>query len=134
MGGVDEVGEGIFHDVAEVVFGIDVVVAGIEVAVVFEGESVAASFAEDTEGGVHAGPCFEGGIEHLDEDFSDVFPDPFVEDVGEEFSVLEGADGPLGNDCLFCVGCDEFEFFFGGVVCDAFDDGDELYESAADFF
>ena len=114
--------------------GIDVVVAGIEVAVVFECEAVAAGFAEDAEGWVNPGPCFEGGVKHLDEDFSDVMADPFVEDVGEEFSVLEWLDGPFGDDCFFGVGCDEFEFLLGGVVCDALDDGDKLDESATDFF
>ena len=54
LGGGDHVAEGLVHDVAEFEFGVDEVVAGVEVAVVFEGEAFAAGFGEDAEGGGEA--------------------------------------------------------------------------------
>ena len=47
LGGLKKCGEGDIHDVAETVFGIDEVVAGVKVTRMLKGESIAAGFAED---------------------------------------------------------------------------------------
>jgi hypothetical protein len=73
------------------------VVAGIEIAVVFEGEGAAAGFGEDAHGGRGADPVAERGVEELDVDTSDVVPDPFVEDGGEERAVVLRFDASTGE-------------------------------------
>jgi len=106
FGGVDHFGEGGGEEVAAFVGGVDEVVAGVEVSVVFEGEACAAGLGEDAEGGGVAHFDAELGVEELDEVFADVVADPFVEDGAEESAELEGFDGPWGD---LGVGCEDFE-------------------------
>ncbi len=96
-GGVGHLLEGSVEDVAEVIAGVDVVVAGIEIAVVFDGECGAAFFGEDAEGGTEAEPVSEGDVEELDEGFADVVADPVVEDDGEESAVVLREDAGGGD-------------------------------------
>src|SRR5205814_3429600 len=81
----------------ELVAGIDVVVARIEITVVLKGDGVAAGFAKDAQGRGHAQPDAELDVEDLDEDFADVFFDPLVENGDEKIAVGLGADGPFGD-------------------------------------
>jgi len=72
-------------------------VAGIEVAVVFENESGAAAFGKDAEGAGVAGETAESDIEVLNEGCADVVADPFIEDGDEEIAEAAGVYAPCGN-------------------------------------
>ena len=60
------------HDIAEAVTGINVVVAGVEIAVVFEDEGGATALGEDAQGAGLASEVAKCNIEVLNEDFTDV--------------------------------------------------------------
>src|SRR6185312_11861816 len=97
LGRADERLHGRLHNVAQLIFRIDEVVAGVEVAVVLEGEGHAAVLAENTKALRHSEPAFESYVEDLDEGLADVAADPLVEDGAQEFSELQRLDGPLGD-------------------------------------
>jgi len=80
--------DGRISDVSEVVFGVNEVVARINVAVVLDDHRVTASLGEDAQTGVLSHPTGESRVEDLYEIFSDVFAYPLVENTVEELSVL----------------------------------------------
>src|SRR6185312_4046074 len=134
LGRADERLHGRLHDVAQLIFRIDEVVAGVEVSVVLDGEGHAAVFAEDAEALRHSEPALESYIEDLDEGLADVAADPLVKDGAQKFAVLQRLDGPFGDfGGIFEAGADEMESVRAGGGGDAFDDGDELHVSAAGF-
>lgn len=67
-------------NVSEFIFREDEVVAGVKVAVVLEDTGMAAGSGQGADSGLSSHPVSEGGVEKLDEDFSDIFFHPFVED------------------------------------------------------
>lgn len=67
-------------DVAKQVLREDKVVARVDVAVLFESQSVAASLRKDADPRRGSDPVGKRGIEDLNEDLSDIVPNPFVED------------------------------------------------------
>ena len=82
---------------------LDEVVAGVQVAVVFQGEGVAAGGLEDAQAGL-AHPVCQCGVKGLHEDLAHVAPHPLVEDGDEEMPVLLWANGALGDQLAdLCV-------------------------------
>jgi hypothetical protein len=81
----------------------------------------------------------ERRVELLDEDVTDVAPDPFLEYLHEELSILVGADRPVCDEITLLsvegavtvppspAGLGEWE----QLSSDPFDDGDELDELRA---
>ncbi len=113
-------------------------VAGKNVAVVFEGESTSAFFAKNAERRGNARPCTERDIEELDKSLSDIATDPNVVDFAEKIAVVARFDGPRRNERIAersrgeirrsgeahrCVVC----------ACRAFDERDELNKTGARF-
>src|SRR6266513_1103615 len=90
-----------FLDVPEQVARLDKVVARIEIAGVLECEREAARLGVDAEPRRLAHPVREGDIEHLDIDRGDVVPDPLLEDVHQEASVLHSPDRTARDDVSF---------------------------------
>lgn len=92
---VHHVNEWRFHDVAETVARVDIVITSIEITVVFEDEGGAAAFGEDAERAAVASPTAEGDIKILHEDCADVVADPLIENGDEEFAEAAGVDAPF---------------------------------------
>jgi hypothetical protein len=86
-------------DVAELVPGLDEVVAGVEVAGVLECEREAAGLGVDAEAGVLTCPVGERHVEHLHVDLTHVAADPLLEDVDQEAAVLFAGDRAVGDVC-----------------------------------
>ena len=84
-------------DVAEQVVGFDVVVAGVQVAVVLQGESGAAGRGVDAQR-VLPEVALQGHVEQLHEHRSDVPTQPLLVDVDEELPVVRPADRALGDE------------------------------------
>ena len=84
-------------DVAQPVFRIHEVVAGIQVAVVFDDRIAAARLRVRAGSGHHATPVGQGGVEQVDKAGTDVVPHPLVEDVAHESAETDVADGPGGQ-------------------------------------
>lgn len=78
--GFDQVGEGCLVDLAQEVSPVHIVIAGIQVAVVFQSQRPAAGFREDAQarGPAHILP--QSDLKMLDEDPADIVPDPFIKD------------------------------------------------------
>src|SRR5690348_3734135 len=125
----------ILHDVAEPVFRIDKVIARVEIAIVLHGHGGAARFAEDAETGGNAKPCFESDVENLDVITSYVIAHPFVENCAEKVAEIDRIDGPFRDARLAGIArLDQHETRIVGFTGYAFDNGDELHVTAADFF
>src|SRR5262249_10688862 len=75
---VDQSAQRIFDYVAELVFRVDEVIAGIEIAVVLNRQRRTASFAENAEPLIHSQPALESDIENLHEVLTDIVANPFV--------------------------------------------------------
>lgn len=118
-----ELAERRFVDIAQPVFGFDIVVAGIEVAAVFQSQSQSAGWLEDTQTRFVAGPGGEGFVEDLDVNAPDIVPYPFTKDRDKEFAILASTDRRW-NDLL--------TFLVTGLVVPQ-DDGDELDVDGAGF-
>lgn len=138
---IGEFTEAVVHQVPEFVFGVDVVVAGVKVAIVFHCEGAAAGLGEITKAAGDAEPFAEGDVKELDVGFADVAFDPGVEYFAEEVAVGLGRDGVSGHTGGFAVRGRGFEVgrggeieseFGGGGIDFAFDDGDELNVLGAD--
>ena len=120
-------------DVAEAVVRIHVVVAGVEVAVVFEREGAAARFAEDADSTARVDPVAERDVEYLHKRTTDVSGDPFVKNRAQKIAVVAGFHAPFGGGQAFRrlpLGIRrrrEVEAIaLGGGVGQAFDKRDEL--------
>lgn len=86
-----------FKDIAKPVVRVDVVIAGVKIAVVFEHEGVATGFSEDAERAGVACPAAESDIEVLDKNGADIVADPLVEDGDEEIAEAAWVDRPGGD-------------------------------------
>src|SRR3954467_4026117 len=75
--------------------GLDVVVAGIHIAIVFNRWSIAACRRMDAEF-VASEIGLERHVEELDVDPAHVLANPFLEDINQKTPVLFGLDGALG--------------------------------------
>ncbi len=138
--GGDQLQEMGLLNIAEKVLGLDEVIAGVQIAVVFERQRIATRLSEDAERAADADPRPKRGVEHLDEDLGDVLPDPLVEDGDQEAAPLVGPHRSFRNQFPFekverprlvrvapaLVGQREQ---FGGR---SFDDRDELHELGAE--
>ena len=82
-------------DVAEKVFRLNEMVAGVEITVVLQRRSVPAGWGVDAQQ-VAAKKGLERHIEHLNKHFAHIMANPLLEDVDEELAVLPAADGPVG--------------------------------------
>ena len=97
-GGVDKSADGRFVDIAQLVFGQDVVVAAIQIAIVLDGDGPAAGLGVDAQACAHAQPRGHRLVEIAHEDRADVAVDPFFEDGNQESAVLFREHAPLADD------------------------------------
>ena len=87
-------------DVAQQIVGFDKVVAGVEVAVVLDGQARAAGLVEDAHARrIHAQPVAQRRLEGLHVDLADIVAHPFVEDDAEEAAKLLGQHRTVGDGC-----------------------------------
>ena len=134
FGAVNHLGERLFVQIAELKFREHIVVAGVNVAVVFHRRGVSAGFGHRAQTARHAHPSRQCGIEKLHKESAHIPAHPLVEERAEKF-----APG-LGRHTEGCHFCRD-EAFDGrseqtavGVAVEAFDDGRELQKVAADAF
>ena len=80
--------------IAQPVFGVDIVVAGEERAVVFQSHGAAALLCEDTNRRRLAHPGGQGPLEVHDEDIAHVLSHPLLVDGYQEVTVRLGFHGP----------------------------------------
>ena len=83
--------KGALVNIAEQVFRLDEMIAGIKVAVVLQCRAVSAGWSVDAQQ-VAAEESFERHIEQLNKHFAHVMPNPLLENVHEELAVLPAAD------------------------------------------
>jgi len=95
--GCDEFEHRCFGDVAQQVVRLDVVVACVQVAVVFHRQGKAAGLCKDAQPARFAVPRAECDVEVLDEDLPDVGADPLVEDGYQEPPERSGVDAAVGD-------------------------------------
>ncbi len=113
-------------DVSQMVIGFYKVIAGVEVAIVLDGQSLAAGLVEDTHAGLaHAQPVAQRGLEGLHVDPADVIVYPFVENGAKEAAELLGPDRTIGDGVAFLVEG-------AAVLVDALHHRDELHPVCAD--
>ena len=93
-GGRRQIVDGGLGDVAQFMGGIDIVVAGKNVAVMFDGQLAAARFGKPAQRRWRAEKNAEHGVEILHEHPADVAAPPFIEDGAQEISVAVGRDAP----------------------------------------
>ena len=85
-------------NVAQLVFGIDVVIAGIEAAIVLQRDALAAELVIDAELRVPAHPLRDRGLEQVDVDLAVVAPVPVVPHLAEEVSPVVRIDRPVRDN------------------------------------
>ena len=88
-----------FLDIPQPVPGLDEVIAGVEIAVVLQGQRVAAGFGKDAQRGGQSQPGGKGRLEQLNKDIADVVRDPLVKDADEKPSPILRFDGAFGHQC-----------------------------------
>ena len=135
----DHVAQRLVQDISQLVLRIDVVIAGVDIPVVFHRHGGAAGGAEDAEAASHSHRVTQCDIKDLDEYLADILPYPFVENGGQEFSigfwfeapVRDGqADFPLLIDSR---GCGQIEAeFFRFIIGQSFHQWNELDEAGTD--
>ena len=114
-------------DVAQKVLGLDKMVAGVEIAVVLQGESMPAGGIEDAHaGGGQAQPVSHGRLKGLDEYPAHIIADPFVKNGAQEITELFGPHRTLRNGGPFLVKGDS-------LFIEALDRRDELHPGGAGF-
>ena len=86
---IGERSQRVVEDVAQLVFWINVVVAGIEIALVLDGQRGAAGFREDAKAGLHPEPGSQRDVEDLDESNPDVIAHPFIEDGAKKLAICK---------------------------------------------
>ena len=96
LGRVDEAGEGRVHQVTQLVAGVDVMVAAVEISVVLDGEGPSAVFGKNADTGWLAAPVGQGRVKLLNKDLAHVVLDPFIEDRDQELPVLGRSHTPFG--------------------------------------
>ena len=84
-------------DVAEQVAGLDIVVAGVQVTGVLQGELMPAGLGVHAHPARLAVPVRQRGVEHLHVHGADVTADPLLEHVDQESPVLLRADRAVGD-------------------------------------
>ena len=131
---VNHLGERFFVQIAELKFREHIVVAGIDVAVVFHRRGVSAGFGHRAQASRHAHPPRQCGIEKLHEESAHILAYPLVEKGAEKFAPGLGRHTEGRH---FCRG----EPFDGrseeaavGVAVKSLNNGCELQEVAADAF
>src|SRR5271166_4241840 len=92
----DEIDQRRRRDVAELLPRLDEMIAGVEIAVVFERRPIAAGRRVDAE---EMAPeiGFERDVEELDEHAPHIAPHPFLENVDEELAILLAANRAVGD-------------------------------------
>jgi len=83
-------------DIAQQEGWLDEVIAGVQVAVVLQGEGVATGVLEDAQAGL-ADPVSQGGIEGLHEDLAHISAHPLIEDRHKKTPVLLRPNRALGD-------------------------------------
>lgn len=78
--GADQAQQGTINHVAQPVLRIDVMVARVEIAIVFDGHGVTARPTKDAQAGLHPHPGLECDIKKLDVKSPHIAPHPLVED------------------------------------------------------
>lgn len=134
FGAVNHLGERLFVQIAELKFREHIVVAGVNVAVVFHGRGVSAGFGHRAQASRHAHPSRQCGIEKLHEESAHISAHPLVEERAEKFAPGLRRDtegGHFGRGETFDGRSEQAPV---GVAVEAFDDGRELQKIAADAF
>lgn len=89
------------HDVAKVIIGVNEVIAGEQVSVVFHRQAVAASSRMNAQTRLKTQPCLQCHLKLLDENPSDIVANPLVKDGAKEVAPLFRADRPIRNAIIW---------------------------------
>ena len=106
--GGENIVEIVLRDISKLPFWKDMEITGIDIAVVFDDEIVAAVAAHGADGGTACGETRDDGIEKADGNVRNIVRIPCVEQLAEEVAPLAGLQG-IGKGAV------------GVVVFDAFD-------------
>src|ERR1022692_946566 len=88
----------LLSNVAQLVFGIHVVIAGIHAAIVLQRYTLAAELVIDAYLRVHPHPLRDRSLEQVDVNFAIIAPVPVVPNLAEEVAPVIGIDRPIGDD------------------------------------
>ena len=122
-------------DIAQLVAGLDEVIARINIAVVLESRAISAGRSVNAEQ-MPAKIGLERHIEHLYKDRAHVVAHPLLENIHEELTILFAADGAFGDEVSGLSVEQAFAAWLfapalvGDINCfrrGAFDDGNKLY-------
>lgn len=116
-------GQGNIHDVAKFVIRLDIMVAGINIAIVFHRHRQTTGFVKDAQPRRRAGPGCQRNIKNLHKNPPDIMPHPLFIHLNQKLAIAGGADGAVGYRIAFLI----------AAVIVAFDDGDKLHEPRLDF-
>ena len=98
---VGELAERGVHQVAQFVVRVDVVIAGVDIAVVLHSERAPAGLGEVAQSAGNVEPLAECHIKQLHIGFTDVAFDPLIEDLNQEVAVGRGGYGKLRHARVF---------------------------------
>ena len=101
---IDGVLQRVRHDVADLVLRIDVMVARVEVAVMFHHQGRAAALGEHAQRRAQAHPAAQRDVNVLDKDRADVVQQPFVKHPRQKRPVLLGLHRPGRHELHFRFG------------------------------
>ena len=87
FGRIHHAGDRLVHDIAQLEFGINKVVAGEQISIVLEGEAFSAIFEKQAESRAMAGPNAERDIEHLHENLAHIPPHPSVKNGNQKVAI-----------------------------------------------
>ena len=110
------------HDIAEFVIRLDIMVAGIDIAIVFHRHRQAAGFVKDAQSRRRTRPGSQRDIKNLHKDPADIMPHPFFINLNQKLPIAGRADRTVSDGIAFLI----------AAVIVAFDDGDELHELRPD--
>src|SRR5262249_17478036 len=131
---VDQRAQRILDDVAEFVLRINVVIARIEIAVVFNRQRRTTSLTKDAEALLDSQPALQSDIKNLHEVPPDIVSNPFIKNGAEELAELGRLYRP-GRDPRRAIGIRSGQNEAVGSRCGRhpFHNGNELHEATADF-
>lgn len=131
LGPCDQGFQGLFHDMAQAILRIHVVITRIEVSRVFERHRVSAGGTKKAETLGYTHHRLQSYLKELDEDLSHIATHPMVEDGAEKFSPLFRQNGALTDRSLPRTHCSQ-ETVLIGLGGESLNQGDKLVESATD--
>ena len=79
---------GLLADIAQAILGVNVVVAGVDAAVVLQRQTLAAELAGDAPLRRHAHPLDHSRLKQIDQHPAQILAIPFIEDLAEKGAVV----------------------------------------------